>query len=103
ALIVEGELDPFVNESFPMKAVAHPHCGHHFYRALLQATRTDALLNVFARVRLDDDRINSLQMKQMRKEQAGGSGAHDSNLSFQEDCSTTMVLTPRVSNRPRIV
>jgi hypothetical protein len=47
---------------------------------VLEQTGADALLAVFARARLNDDRLDPAQVQQVREDQSGGTGADDPDL-----------------------
>jgi len=77
---MEAQLDSIVNQAFTLHPLAHSHFHEQINRALLQDAGTDALLNVLAATVLDHDRVNSLQMEKVGKDETGWSGTYDSDL-----------------------
>ena len=48
--------------------------------ALLQHARADALLDVLAAARLEHDRVDALELEQLRQHEPGRPRAHDADL-----------------------
>ena len=77
---VEAQFDAVMNQPFAPHALAHARFVEQIHRALFEHARADALLHVLARLALDHDRVDALQVEQVRENQAGRSGSDDADL-----------------------
>ncbi len=86
---IEAQLHSRVNEAFPLQARADARFHQQIDGALLKHARANALLDIFLRARFEHDRMNALQVQQMRKRESGGACSDDSDLG-------------RINNRTRL-
>ena len=80
ALAVEAQLDAAVDERLAVQTVAEAGVGEQLDRALLEDARADAVLDVLAAAVLEHDRLDPLEVEEVREQQAGRPGPHDSDL-----------------------
>jgi hypothetical protein len=76
----EAQLDAAVHQTFALQPAADAGLSEQIHGPLFENAGPDALLRVFAAAALEDDRVNSLQMEQVRERQSGGTCADDSDL-----------------------
>ena len=79
-LAVEAEIVPVVEHGLARHPLADPGLGEHVARPLLDQAGADALLDIVAAAVLDDDRVDPLQMQEMRQHQPGWARTDDSDL-----------------------
>ena len=77
---LEAQLDPVMNDALAVQALGHAHLGQQVDGSLLEHARPDALLDVLAAARLEDDGVDALQVQQVRKRQTRRPGADDRYL-----------------------
>lgn len=91
AATIEAEFKAVVNEPFAAHAFANARFVKEIDGALLENTGTDAIFYVMAAARFQDDRVDSLKVQKMRKEEARRAGADDSYLCarhfFECECA----------------
>src|SRR6185436_2393403 len=80
ALAVEAQLDAVVDEALAVEPVGEPGVVEELDGALLEDARADAVLDVLAAARLEHDRVDSLEVEEVRKQQPGRLGPDDSDL-----------------------
>ena len=80
ALAVEAQLEAAVDERLAVQTVAEAGVGEQLDRALLQDARADPVLDVLAAAVLEHDRRDPLEVEEVREQQAGRPGPHDSDL-----------------------
>ena len=80
ALAVELELDPVVHQPLAAHAIAHTGLLEQVDRSLLEDSRPDPVLAVLAAARLEDHRVDALQLQELRQHQAGRACADDADL-----------------------
>jgi len=73
-------MDSLVPHPFTLQPLAHTSVVHEVNAALLEHTGTHPLDNMFLSAILNDDRIDTREVKEMTKHQAGRPGANDSDL-----------------------
>ena len=76
----KSQLDAIVDESFALQSRADSGLHHQLDGAVLQHAGANAALAIFARLAFEHDRLDALQMQQVRQHQSCRSGADDSNL-----------------------
>ncbi len=76
----EAKLDAMVQESFAGEAFADARALEELDRRMLEHARAHAMLDVVAAAVLDDDRVNALEMQQMREQEPRGPRADDADL-----------------------
>ena len=80
ALAVELELDPVVDDPVALHPLADAGLGEQVGDALLQDSRADPRLDVVAAPVLEHDRVDPLQVEQVREHEARGAGTDDADL-----------------------
>ena len=63
---VEAQLDSIVDKAFPLHSLPYAHFREQINCALFQDSGSHPLFAVFPASSLDDDRLNALQMQQVR-------------------------------------
>ncbi len=74
------QLDAVVDQPFAPQPLADADLVQQVDRALLEDAGADPLLDVLAAPVLEDDRVDALEVQQMREHQPGGTGADDPDL-----------------------
>jgi hypothetical protein len=69
-----------VGEAFAFEAFAYTGLLEQVDSSLLEQAGAHTLFDVLAATRFDDNRLDALQVEKMRKQEAGWSGADDSDL-----------------------
>jgi hypothetical protein len=80
-LPAEREFDTLVNEAFSLQAIPHARLNHQIDGSLLEDAGAHSRLDVLPGVRLQHNGLDALKVQEVRKKQAGRSGADNSNLS----------------------
>ena len=80
ALAVELQLDAPVDDPLALHTHADAGVAEEVGGALLQHPRANAMLDVLAAPVLEDDRVDALEVEQVRERQAGRAGADDPDL-----------------------
>src|SRR5215210_5308554 len=88
ALPVEPQLDAVVDHPLPLHPVADARLVQQVDRALLQHARPDPVLYVIAAAGLEHDRLDTLQVQQVREQQPRRSTPDDPNLCAHVRCSS---------------
>jgi hypothetical protein len=93
AAALVAQLDPLVDGALAVHALADPGLAQRVHRALLEHARAHALHHVVAVARLEHDRLDALQVQQVREQQAGGAGADDGDLGVypQTSCAVSTI------------
>ena len=65
----ELQLDPLVDEALAAQTVAHADLVQQVDRPLLEDARADPLFDVLAAPRLEHDRVDALEMQQVREDE----------------------------------
>jgi hypothetical protein len=73
-----------MHQALALEAVANPRLDQQIDCALLENACANALLDVFARVSFQNDGINALQMKKMRKRESSGTCSDNCNLGSHQ-------------------
>jgi len=84
ARAAEAHRDPLVPHAFTLQSLANARCVHEIDRALLQDTRANPFDHVFFTPILDNDRVDSREVKEMAEHQAGRPCANNSDLGPNE-------------------
>jgi hypothetical protein len=79
-LAVQAQFDAFVAQSLSAESFANAGSAQEFYARLFQHTCADTLFTMSARLRFQNDRVDPIQVEQMRKHQAGRPSAYNSDL-----------------------
>jgi hypothetical protein len=95
AAAVESQFDSVMDETFALQAFPDTCFDQHIHRALLEHACPDALFDVFPAASFDNDRFDSLQVEEMRKQQSRGPGSDDSNLCAQGFASPQPLMARR--------
>ena len=77
---VEAQFDTMMNQPFAPHSLAHARFVEQVHRALFEDARPYALLHVLARLLLDHDGVDAMQVEQMRENQPGRAASNDTNL-----------------------
>ncbi len=77
---IEAELDPAMNQAFAAHALADSGFVQQIHCALFQDASTNAILDMFARLGLQDDALNARKMQELGQDESGWSGSDDRNL-----------------------
>jgi len=77
---IEAQFDPAMNQAFAAHALADSGFVQQIHCALFQDARTNAILDMFASLGLDDDRLNARKMQELGQDKSGWSGSDDRNL-----------------------
>jgi hypothetical protein len=72
-----------MNQAFAAHAIADPCFVEQIHGALFENAGADPLLHVFAALRLDDDRVDALDLEQMGKKEAGRPRPDDADLGAE--------------------
>jgi hypothetical protein len=83
SLSAKAQFDAVMRDSFASQPGPQALGTQQINRTLFEHTCPDALLDVLATARLQDDGINIFEVQQVRKQQAGWPGPDDPNLSRQ--------------------
>jgi hypothetical protein len=75
-----GDEEAIVYLAFAVHAVRHPSLTHECGKAMLEYAGTDPAEHIFAAVLLENDGVDTLQVQQLRKQQAGWAASDDSYL-----------------------
>src|SRR5690606_12287263 len=76
--------DPLVDMAFAIHVLGDPGLAHEVHETMLQHTCTDPAQDVLRSTRFQDDIVDPLLVQELAQQQAGGTGAYDCNLSFQD-------------------
>jgi hypothetical protein len=79
-LSAETQFDAVVNKSLALHPFANTHLGEKIDGAGFEYTGANALLAVLARPVFENDGLDALKMKEVRKDEACRPGSDDSNL-----------------------
>jgi hypothetical protein len=77
----EAQFDPVMEKSFSLEPFSDTCFNKQINCALFEQASPYAFFAILAAARLDDDRLDAVQMQEVRKDQTSGSGADYSNLS----------------------
>jgi hypothetical protein len=80
----EAKLDAVMHQAFALQASSDTGLDQQIDCALLENASANALLDVFTRVSFQNDRINALQMKKVRKRESSGTCSDDSDLGSHQ-------------------
>jgi hypothetical protein len=80
ALVVEDQLDAVVEEALAVHALPHAGGVEQVRRPLLEDPGALALLDVLARLALEDHGLDALELEQPAEHEAGGPCSHDPDL-----------------------
>ena len=67
-------------EALPLQSITESGLDHEINRVLFEHAGTNGSFYLFAGAAFQDNRIDSLQMQQMREHQPGGTTTDDSDL-----------------------
>ena len=95
ALAVVAQLDPFVERALAVHPLADAALAQRVHRALLEHTRAHALDHVLLVAVLEHDRLDPVQMQEMREQQAGRTGPDDADLGVYPQTSCAVSTTSR--------
>ena len=76
----ETQLDAVMDDALAVETLRHADLRQQVDGSLLEHARPDALLDVLAAARLEDDGVDALQVQQVRKRQTRRPGADDRYL-----------------------
>ena len=88
-LAVELQLDAVVHEALAAHALAHARGVQQIDGALLEHARADPLLDVLATARLEHDRLDALELEQLRQHQPRRAGADDADLRAHQPAAVS--------------
>ncbi len=89
----ETKPDAVVGKPFAFEPLANTRLFEQIDSSLLEQAGTHALFDVLAAARLDDYRLNALQVKKMGQQEARWSGADDSDLCARFQRSACLART----------
>jgi hypothetical protein len=81
---VETQLDTGVDQAFSLEAVTDSGLFHQIDSALFEDAGANTLFDIFLGARFENDGVDSLQMKQMREGEPGGTCSDDSDLNSHQ-------------------
>ncbi len=81
--VVEAHVDSVMHEPFAFQAFSNACFDHHVHSALLEHACADAMFDVMPAAGFYDDGIDSLQVKQVRKQQSRRPRSDNSDLRAQ--------------------
>lgn len=87
----KAQLDAMMKHPFAAHALAYAGLVEQVHSSLLKYARADATLHILAAAGLDDNRLDSAQMQQMRKHQSGWPCADNGYLGahfLRDGCSS---------------
>ena len=76
----EAQLDAVMLETFADETLAHARAFEELHGTMFEHAGAHAMLDVVAASCLDDDRLDALEMQQMREQQSCRSGTDDAHL-----------------------
>jgi hypothetical protein len=76
----EGQVDALMHEAVAHQTVAHPGAAQQVDRALLENPGLDRLLDGLSGLDVDDHRVDTALIQQVRQQQPGRTGSDDSHL-----------------------
>jgi hypothetical protein len=80
---VEAQFDSVMHQAFAPHTVADARFVEQIHRTLLQNPRADSRFHVLARLSLDYDGVDALEVEQMGEDQARRSGPDDADLRMK--------------------
>jgi hypothetical protein len=80
ALSAETYFDAVMNQALALHSIADAHPGEQIDGARFQNAGADALLAILARPVFENEGLNTVEMKQVRKDEACRPGSDDSDL-----------------------
>ncbi len=80
AAAAEAQFDAVMQQALAAQPLAHVRLHQQVHAALLEHAGSNAMLDILAAATLDDDRLHTLQMQQVRKQQSRGSRSDDADL-----------------------
>ena len=84
SLSAEAQLESVMDEALAPQAIAQAMGSEQFDRAVLQHTGADGGLDLLARARLQDDRVDPPTVQEVREQQTCRSGTDDSDASAHD-------------------
>jgi hypothetical protein len=78
---VEAQLDPVMHQPLAAHPLSYARRVEQVHRALLENSRADTLLHMFAALRLNHYGLDALPVEQVSQQQTRGSGSDDAHLS----------------------
>ena len=88
-LAVELELDPVVDDPLALHPLAHARLDQQVGDTLLENSRSDPRLDVLAAPVLEHDRVDPLQVEEVREHEARRAGTDDADLCAHQPSSRT--------------
>ena len=95
----ELQLDSLVDQALAAQAVADAHLLEQVHGALLENAGSDPALDVLAAARLEDDRVDSAEVQEVRQHKAGRPGADDPDLRTHQ-ASSSLMTSWKTENAP---
>lgn len=93
----EAQLDPMVREAFLLQTFTEARLDQQVDRALLQHARPNRSLDLSAAANLEHDRLDALEMEQVREQQPCRSRTDDPDLCIYALCSHCSDLSDRIA------
>src|SRR5579864_1497285 len=96
---VEAEFDTVMEEGLALEAFADTRFDHQVDGALFEEAGAQPRFDIFAGANFEDDRLDALQVEEMREHQAGRPSPDDSDLRTSHCDATVSILHGNVDAR----